>query len=154
MNSRILFATAGIIIVVTGAALATRSFEPIIGLPGGALSGTIGQRPDSWVTADKVSTIQLETRLDNPYSVNLWGVGTEKSFYVATDKQGTAWSRHLDQDANVKLRIGALIYPLKAAIVRDDVERQQVLSAYVEKYDVEPAEIADNAGLIYRLNAR
>ena len=47
---------------------------PIVMVPGGELSGTTTPVPADWAFSDAVETVQLETRPDDPYSVNVWGV--------------------------------------------------------------------------------
>ena len=43
---------------------------PIVMIPGGELSGTPAPVPESWDFTNEVDTIQLETRPEDPYSVN------------------------------------------------------------------------------------
>jgi hypothetical protein len=128
--------------------------DPLIGFPGGRLAGPDGERPADWRSAAAVSTVQLETRPENPYSVNVWGVGIGSDFYVATRADGTTWSRNMDADPNVRLRLGESIYALSAARIDDADERERVLAAYVRKYEADPDDMAANAGLIYRLEDR
>ena len=154
MKIRSLVGVATVVLVASVVALFTRSFEPVIGIPGGQLSGTAQHNPNEWSETVDVATVQLETRPDDPYSVNLWGVGIARDFYVATRAQGTAWTKNIDANANVRLRVGETIYPLKAVSVSDDAERKRVLDAYVQKYDADPDDIVVNAALIYRLDAR
>ena len=48
-----------------------------------------GYRPaDEWSAAVDVSTVHLETRPTDPYSINLWGAGIGKDFYVSTKGKG------------------------------------------------------------------
>jgi len=148
---RILGVVLGIL-VAAGALLSTRSFEPFIGFPGGALSGTEQPKPADWSGTAEVSTVQIETRPSDPYSVNIWGVGVGPDFYIATSPEGTAWSQHLDSDPGVRLRVGDVIHPLKAVPVTDEAERKRVYDSYIQKYEYD--DIADTAGLIYRLDTR
>ena len=153
MNRQTLITIAGVVLIALAGGVLTRSLEPIVGLPGGQLSGTEAPAPPDWAAARDLDTVQLETRLDEPYSVNVWGVGLGSSFYVATRPEGTAWSNHMDADSRVRLRIGDFVYALEATRVSEAAERESVLDAYVAKYDADPAEMAGNAGLIYRLAA-
>ena len=73
---------------------------------------------------------------------------------MSTRPEGTTWSENIDAEANVRLRVGEVIYALKAVGVSDAVERERVLDAYVEKYEADPADMTANAGLIFRLDAR
>ncbi len=154
MKMRSLIVIATVVLVASVVVLFTRSLEPVIGIPGGRLSGTEQQSPKEWSATVDVATVQLETRPDDPYSVNLWGVGIGRDFYVATRAQGTAWTKNIDANANVRLRVGETIYPLKAVSVSDDAERKRVFDAYIQKYDADPDDIVVNAALIYRLDAQ
>ena len=151
MLKRVLIALA-LIVLVGGAALSTRSFEPFIGFPGAELSGTERAKPSDWSNTADVGTVQLETRPGDPYSINIWGVGIGPDFYVATSPEGTAWSREIEADPDVRLRVGDGLYALKAVEIRDEAERKRVFGAYLEKYDYD--DIANTAGRIYRLDAR
>lgn len=153
-KTRTVLAVATVVIVAGVVAGFTRILDPVVGIPGGKLSGTEQRNPTEWNATLDVGTVQLETRPDDPYSVNVWGVGIGQHFYVATHAQGTGWSRNIDANANVRLRVGETIYPLKAVNVGDDAERQRVLDAYVRKYAADPEDMAVNAALIYRLDAR
>jgi len=139
---------------VFAASLLTRTFEPLIGFPGGALSGTERTKPTDWSAVADLGTIQLETRPDDPYSVNLWGVGIGADFYVATRPEGTTWTENILADARVRLRVGADVFPLVAVRVNDAAERKRVSEAYVVKYDANLDENIGDEGLIYRLDSR
>lgn len=132
--------------------LSMRVLEPIISVPGGALAGTEAAAPADWSFTSSVDTIQLETQLEDPYSVNLWGLGIGSDFYVATDETGTGWTEIVDGDPDVKLRIGDSIYRLSAVRVEDDGELERVLTGYVAKYSMDRAELEAVMGRAYRLD--
>jgi hypothetical protein len=54
--------------------------EPLIMIPGGALSGREHAVPASWDFAADVETFQLETTPEDPYSVNVWGIAVGPDF--------------------------------------------------------------------------
>ena len=68
------------------AALSLGCGGPVVMLPGGKLSGTVQPPPADWAFSDDVDNIQLETRPDDPYSVNLWGVGVGATFYIVSGR--------------------------------------------------------------------
>ena len=134
--------------------LAAGCDEPYIVLPGGALQGTVEGVPADWTEQNEVEVIQLETRLDDPYSVNIWTAGIGKHLYVATSKGGTRWTEHLSNSQDVRVRFASTIYELEAVPVTDPTERDLVAAEYVRKYDVDGDDNWVSAGRIYRLDRR
>src|SRR3954453_13455529 len=100
--------------------------NPIMILPGGALSGTATPPPADWSAAAGVKTIQVEFRPSDPYSHNIWGVGIGPDLYIATSAKGPRWTPFVAADPNVKVRIGDALYELKATPVTDSAERGRV----------------------------
>ena len=47
---------------------------PFLLLPGGELEGTSVPTPADWSFLADISTVQIETRPEDPYSVNIWVV--------------------------------------------------------------------------------
>ncbi len=125
--------------------------DPFIVIPGGSLTGDVAATPDSWATVPE--TVQLETRPDHPYSVNIWAVADEGNLYVATRK--AKWISFIVADARVKLRIDGNVYELLAEEVQDARELGQVAMAYSKKYDIDPMDnwVAEG-GRVFRLSAR
>jgi len=128
--------------------------EPYVIIPGNALSGEPSEPPASWAELATIETLQLETRPDDPYSVNLWAVGIGADLYIATRAGGTRWSENLVQDPRVRFRVANSIYSLVAHPVLEPQERGRVAAAYVAKYDLDEDGdwVAD--ALIFRLAPR
>jgi hypothetical protein len=81
-------------------------------------------------------SFQVETRPDNPYSINIWGDAHENDFYIGSGSgRAATWAGHLEEDPNIRLRIGTDIYLLKAVRVTDEAEQTVVRGLYVEKYE-------------------
>ena len=135
--------------VFVAALVAAGCSEPLVTIPGGELSGTDRQPPESWGKVP--DTIQLETRPVEPYSINIWGVGVEGDLYVATRGGGTAWTAFIEDDQNVRVRIDDGLYHLQATLVEEVGERDRVTMAYAEKYEVDPYEGWVSDGMIFRL---
>ena len=140
------------LVVVTAIVLMMRVLEPIISVPGGSLAGTEQSAPADWAFTAEVDTIQLETQLSDPYSVNLWGLGIDRDFYVATDQAGTGWTDIVDRDPDVRLRVGDAIYRLSAVRVEDDAELRRILEGYASKYPMNVEELEGVMGRAYRLD--
>ncbi len=97
--------------------------EPFIVFAGGELSGETATPPEDWSELRDEETFQLETRPDDPYSVNIWAVGIGDDAYIGTGPDGTNWTEHLAADPRVKLRVGETLYPLLARPVTDRAPR-------------------------------
>ena len=126
---------------------------PVVMIPGGELSGTVREFPESWDFTDEVDTVQLETRPDDPYSVNIWCVRVGESLYVGGTRD-SAWTRHVTADPNVRLRVGHDLYVLRATEASSDDEAAGFLAAAAEKYDreIDPALRAE--AILFRLDRR
>lgn len=112
--------------------------EPIGPIAGGALEGQPAEIPDAWDEPREIMTFQMETRLDDPYSVNLWGVVVDGGLYIASGEGPDAkWVGYLADDPAVRLRISGKLYDLRAVRVDDMQEMNAVRQRYIEKYDIE-----------------
>ena len=140
------------VLAIVGIVIGTRMVEPIVMVPGGTLAGEERPAPSDWAWTDAVEFVQLETRLDDSYSVNLWGVGLGADFYVATDSAGTGWTSNLERDPVVRLRIENSLYRLNAVRVEDGGELQRVLEGYAAKYPMNTDELSEVLGRAYRLD--
>ena len=126
--------------------------EPLSMIPGGKLAGDTLAAPVAWT--DVPETIQVETRPSDPYSINIWGVGIEQNLYIATGPDGTTWSVFIEDNPDVRVRMGNSVYELLAMSVTDSTERSVVTSAYVDKYDLDREDNWVKTGLIFRLDRR
>jgi len=128
--------------------------DPVMILPGGKLSGVPTPVPADWSSVDGVKTIQVEFRLQDPYSHNIWGVGIGPDLYIATGAKGTRWTPMVAADPNVIVRVGSALYDLKAVAVTDAAERARVAAAYAKKYEVKVDDNWVAQGMIFRLDRR
>jgi len=128
--------------------------EPLSMLPGGTLSGEVRSAPDEWSMATDLEVIQLETRLADPYSINIWGASLGPDLYVATGGGGTTWTEFIAKDPRVRVRIGEVIYELTAVQVDDAPEKARVAAAYVAKYALDPQDNWVDEGMVLRLDRR
>ena len=129
--------------------------EPVFVFAGGRIGGVDEAPPASWDFAESVSTVQVETRPADPYSVNVWGVGVGKSFYVAASDGGDAhWAQAIEADSQVRLKVGERVFPLVATRVLDAAELDDVAAAYAAKYDTDREQSFIDTAWVYRLAAR
>lgn len=140
--------------LVVGCVLVLVGCGPIVMIPGGSLSGETKAVPSDWSFSDEVDTVQLETRPEDPYSVNVWGVGVKDRFYIAAGDPASEWARNMAEDPEVRLRIDGSIYELRATLVENEAEIQVVLAALQRKYDFEPEPEQRETAAVFRLEPR
>jgi hypothetical protein len=128
--------------------------RPFLLLPGGALEGETVAVPPSWSFTDAVSTVQLETRPADPYSVNIWATAAGDSLYVHAGANRSTWVEHIEVDPNVRLRVGDSIYELVAARVVAQEEFDRFSDAYEKKYDRRPRNENASEAYLFRLGPR
>ncbi len=139
--------------IVMLALLGLPACSPFVVLAGGELSGELQSVPSDWSFSDAFKTVQLETHPADPYSVNIYGVGVGRDFYIAASKPDNQWVRHITDDENVRLRIGKTIYELRAVRDNSPEGRERFLAGMKRKYDYEPEEGAVYEPVLFRLVA-
>jgi len=136
---------------------------PIGPLPGGALSGTVGDPVISdWSFASTVETAQLETRPSNPHSVNTWFATIGDRLYVPTSmilgpKQPSerSWVSQVQADPHVRIRLGTTVYERSATRVEDLLEYESARAALEARYEIAPEDRDPERVIwIYRLDPR
>ena len=145
---------ARVMLAAAAAILLSACSEPFTVFAGADLEGEVMDAPGDWKILENIDTVQLETRPDDPYSVNVWSTGIGPDVYVATGDNPPSWTQHIDADHDVRLRVQDQIFVLEARRVRDPDELQRVSAAYVAKYGLD---IDDNwvmSGQVFRLDRR
>lgn len=132
----------------------TLACEPIVMIPGGRLSGEVAPLPENWSFTDAVETLQLETRAEDPYSVNVWGTAVGAHMYVAGAKADSGWVKNVLQDPLVRLRVGETLYELQAVRTEAPEELEAFLAAAKRKYDFEPEPGQADEATLFRLEPR
>ena len=130
------------------------SDRPFLVLPGGALTGNVTPAPADWSDTDEVSTVQLETRPADPYSVNVWVVALDEHLYVHAGANRSEWVEHIEADPDVRLRVGDAIYALRAARVETQDECDRFSEAYEAKYGRRPRNGNVAEAYLFRLAPR
>jgi hypothetical protein len=89
---------------------------PRLIFPGGALSGEVVSEPvEDWSFVED-TFVDLETRPDDPYSVELNYVVRDGKLYI-DPAEGRTWFEYLKADPRVRVRFGGKVYPLQAVLV-------------------------------------
>ena len=106
----------GALLVLAACAAALGCGGPFLVIPGGELSGEVVAEPvtDWSFVTDRF--IDLETRPDDPYSVELNYFVRDGLLYV-DPAEGRKWLEYIRADPRVRARFGDQIYPLEAVLV-------------------------------------
>ena len=127
---------------------------PVGLLPGGELDGEAKPAPADWVFAGDYGTVQLETRPEEPYSVNLAFTVLDGRLYINAGDTETRWVKNIASNSRVRLRMDGVLYDLRAERVIDVSE----ISAFAEAWTSQSMFRRDPSGLeevwIYRLVSR
>jgi len=110
------------IFVVVWLAVLSACRGPLAVFPGGALEGPVQATPESFAFASSAGTIQLETRPEDPYSVNIACAVVDDALYVSAGDNKSQWVENMALNPLVRLRINGAIYELRAQRVTDDTE--------------------------------
>ncbi len=136
---------------------------PMGPIPGGRLSGAVGAADvDDWSFAQGVEKAQLETRPDDPHSVNCWVAHVGDRLYVPTSMilgskvpSERSWVGHVTQDPRVRIRLGQQVFERIAVRVSDDQEYDVARTALETKYEQSPENRDPERTIwIYRLDPR
>lgn len=127
---------------------------PFLILPGGELDGSTAPAPSDWSFSTEVGTVQLETRPEEPYSVNIWAVGMGPVLYVHAGANRTSWVEHMEANSDVRVRVDDKLYDLRASRVEDQDEFNRFSDAYEEKYGSRPRNENVGEAYLFRLEAR
>ena len=141
-------------LLITLSSLLAGCDEPFIVMAGGPLTGEEADPPADWTAFNEVEVVQLETRPEDPYSVNVWMVASGPNIYVATGEGDTNWTEHIARNPDVRLRVNGVIYPLEAFRVTDEAEKIAIGNEYVKKYGVDDDDNWVDHGQLYRLDRR
>lgn len=95
--------------------------EPLGPIPGGRLHGTGQDDPvQGWEFTQQHTTIYVEVRPDDPYSVTTQCFLHEGALYLPSARGGEKrWTRYLLDDSRLRLKIGEKIYRGRAFRVQD-----------------------------------
>lgn len=127
---------------------------PTLLMPGGRLAGPEAAVPADWAFSDEISTIQLETRPGDPYSVNIWAVGLGDRLYVHAGANRSRWVQNLMAEPQARVRVGGTLYPVVAVRVEDPAEFAAFADAYQKKYGLRPRNENVAEVYLYRLGPR
>jgi hypothetical protein len=127
---------------------------PFLVFPGGGLSGPVQSTPESFAFARDAGTVQLETRPEEPYSVNIACAVVKDGLYVSAGGNKSRWVEHMESNPLVRLRIDGDIYELRARRVVGDAEMRAFADVWVAKgsWARDPTTLEE--AWVYRLGPR
>lgn len=88
-------------------------------LPGGELNGEARPAPADWAFAGDSGIVQLETRPEDPYSVNIAFTVLGGRLYINAGDTETQWVKNIASNPQVRLRLDGVLYDLRAERVMD-----------------------------------
>lgn len=121
---------------------------------GGPLAGTVVAAPADWTQVELAEVVQLETRPQDPYSVNIWVVGESSHLYVFAGASRSNWVDHIAANADVRLRNSSTIYELRASRITDAAEFVQFADLWEAKYGRRPFNENVDETFLFKLQPR
>ena len=94
---------------------------PLLIIPGGELRGELVSEPVADWSFVGERFIDLETRPDDPYSVQLNYIVRDGKLYI-DPAEGRNWLGHIRADPRVRVRFAGKIYPCTAVLVGEPGE--------------------------------
>lgn len=127
---------------------------PLPFMSGGRLDGEVQPVPQGWAFAEDFAVVQLETRPEAPYSVNVAYTLMGGRLYINAGDTETQWVKNMDANPLVRLRVSGLLYDLRAERVTDATEIAEFGKAWTSRSMLhrDPAKLDEV--WIYRLVAR
>jgi hypothetical protein len=126
---------------------------PLGTFPGGALDGPVKSPPKSWEFARDAGTVQLETRPEDPYSVNIACAVVDDRLYVSAGDNKTRWVENMEADPRVRMRIQGDVYELAAQRVTEKAEMDSFADEWIKNSWARDPRDFDEVW-IYRLGPR
>jgi hypothetical protein len=108
--------TRGVALVLAVLVAGAGCSGPFLIFPGGELAGEVVTEPATGWSFVSDRFVDLETRPDDPYSVELNYFVVDGQLYI-DPAEGRKWLGHIRADPRVRVRFGGKIYPLEAVLV-------------------------------------
>ena len=131
--------------------------NPIGPFSGGRLSGEEASWPPTWGAVADQAEAQLETRPEDPYSINIWFAVLDDHAYLSSsllygphEPEEREWVRNVNADPRVRFRVAGFVYPARVEVVEDPALKARVLDAFRVKYPEMESE-RESAARVFRL---
>ncbi|MEE9282281.1 MAG: hypothetical protein V3V67_19125 [Myxococcota bacterium] len=118
-------------LIVLGLSVSLLGLGPCARTPGSLLIGPVAtELPDDWSFVDELGTCTIETRPAFPHSVTVTCYSSEGELYVGSvQAAGKRWPQYVLDDPCVRYRAAGVIYELRATLVENSAERNQIFRA-------------------------
>lgn len=126
---------------------------PVAVFSGGTLEGPVEAPPASFAFARDAGTIQLETRPEEPYSVNIACAVVGDALYISAGANRSRWVENMEANPLVRVRIDGTIYELRARRVTEDSEMQAFAEEWTKNSWARDPRTLDEVW-VYQLEAR
>lgn len=124
--------------------------------PGLWLTGSEAPFPDDWSFTDQHPEIFIEVATPYllPHSVTIWCAQRGGTLFVGAQAPETKhWPGWVDDDPEVRLKIGDAVYPVHLAALSDPAQIAAVQQAYAAKYRLSGG-LADAGQRYWRVEPR
>ena len=143
--------------LVLGLVLLFRT-EPLAIIPGGRLSGEEVTVPvTDWSFTEQYTTVTLEVRSSDPYSVNTSSLLYDGVLYVPSGRGGESrWAQFLLQDSNMRLRVGNKLHKVRATRVLNPMLIRELYEVWGQRYPSQAGRTAEEIAKMwfFRIGAR
>ena len=127
---------------------------PLPFMSGGRLDGEVKSVPQTWALDEDFAIVQLETRPEDPYSVNIAYTLMGGRLYINAGDTETQWVKNMNANPLVRLRDAGQIYELRAERVTDAAEISEFGKAWTSHSMLHRDPVDLEEVWIYRLLAR
>ena len=136
--------------LVLGLVLLFRT-EPLAIIPGGRLSGEEVTVPvTDWSFTEQYTTVTLEVRASDPYSVNTSSLLHDGVLYVPSGFGGESrWAQFLLQDSNMRLRVGQKLYKVRATREENPMLLSELYKEWVQRYPGQEGKTAEEIAQVW-----
>ena len=127
------------IAIVAAGALALLACQPQDRRSGLWLSGEAAEFPADWrfVEQHQEIALQVSTPYLLPHSITIWCAHVDGRLYIAAGRAATKnWPSWVDDDPNVRLKIGDSTYEVVLVAFEDPDRIRAVRERYAVKYDL------------------
>lgn len=142
IRNLLVLAAAGGLAMAAVTVAARFSDGPIGPFPGGALSGTVDvDRHPDWRAVG--STVELEIRPDDPWSLRTYAIPYERELYVPSfQAERRRWVAVALADPRVRVRLGDRLFERRLERVTDPATLARLVELMAQLHDWAPGGIA------------